>query len=257
MEHPFEPELILEERGPVRIVTLNRPEAMNAANEALSAALLGVWDFLASDPEARAVVLTGAGRAFSAGGDMEHFLEIHEDLELRQSELDGAGNLLKAMVSCKLPIIAAVNGPAVGLGCNLAVVSDLVLIEESTFLCDPHVSVGLTAADGGAPCWPMYVSLLKAKEYLFTGARIPAATAVELGLANRVVPDGTVVEAAIELAQQIAAQPKQALQSTKRALNIHMERAMSGVLEYALSEEFRSYSTPEHQAIVHTFLAKD
>jgi enoyl-CoA hydratase len=256
MENPFAPELLLEERGPVRIVTLNRPEALNAANERLHAALVAVWRHLADDRSARAVVITGAGRAVSAGGDFEHFVELWDDLPSRRREIEGARRLLTEMVDFPLPVIAAVNGPAVGLGCNIAVCSDIVLMAESAHVCDPHITVGLTAADGGAPTWPLLMGMLRAKEYLLTSERIPARVAVELGLANRVVADADLMDAAVSLAEKIAAMPPQAVQSTKRALNMHIKRAVAGVLEYALQEEFTSFDTPEHREIVSAFLER-
>ena len=256
MRSPFEPELLIEARGAVRIVTLNRPEALNAANEQLHDAVVGVWRHIAADPEARAVVLTGAGRAFSAGGDFNHLRAVRLDRDKRRSEIDGARALVTEMVDFPLPIVAAVNGPAVGLGCNLAVLSDVVLIAESAYMADPHVGVGLTAADGGAPTWPLLMGLLRAKEYLFTSERIPAQQAVALGLANRVVPDAELLEQSVALAAKFAAQPPQAIQSTKRVLNLHVKRAITGILEYALAEEFQSFDTPEHQAIVDKFLSK-
>ncbi|WP_322756766.1 MULTISPECIES: enoyl-CoA hydratase/isomerase family protein [unclassified Frankia] len=256
MDNSFAPELLLESRGPVRLVTLNRPEALNSTNERLHNAIIKVWRHIAADDGARAVVLTGAGRAFSAGGDMPHFVELHNDRAARRGEIEHAAALVHEMVAFPLPLVAAVNGPAVGLGCNLAVLSDVVLIAEDAYLSDPHVSVGLTAADGGAPTWPLLMSLLRAKEYLFTGDRIPAAVAVSIGLANRVVPGDRLLDEAIALAQRFAAQPPQAIQSTKRALNLHLSRAITGILEFALAEEFQSFDTPEHQAIVHRFLQR-
>jgi enoyl-CoA hydratase len=252
----FAPELLIESRGAVRILTLNRPEALNATNQALHDSLIAVWRHLAADPEVRAVVLTGAGKAFSAGGDFDHFVELWQDRGRRRTEIDGARRLLEEMTDFPLPVVAAVNGPAVGLGCNLATSSDIVLIAESAFVADPHVAVGLTAADGGAPTWPLLMGLLRAKEYLLTSARIPAERAVEFGLASRVVPADTLLDEALALAETLAAQPPQAVQSTKRALNMHVKRAMAGVLEYALMEEFTSFDTPEHQNIVRKFRAR-
>jgi enoyl-CoA hydratase len=256
MHNPFEPELLIEERGAVRVVTLNRPEALNAANEPLHIALQSVWQHLAADRDARAVVLTGAGRAFSAGGDFQHFVELWDDRPRRRREIEGARRLLTEMVDFPLPVVAAVNGPAVGLGCNLAVLSDVVLIAESAYMADPHVSVGLTAADGGAPTWPLLMSMLRAKEYLLTSERIPADQAVALGLANRVVLDAELFDQALAVAQRIAELPSQAVQSTKRALNMHIKRAVAGVLEYALSEEYDSFDTAEHQTLVTRFLER-
>jgi enoyl-CoA hydratase len=253
---PFGPELLVERRGAVRVLTLNRPEALNATNERLHDSLIAVWRHLADDPEARAVVITGAGKAFSAGGDFEHFVELWDDRPGRAKEIEGARRLLTEMVDFPLPVVAAVNGAAVGLGANLAAASDVVLMAESAFISDPHVGVGLTAADGGAPTWPLLMGLLRAKEYLLTSARIPAEQAVAVGLANRTVPDSDLLDAALALAEKLAAAPPQAVQSTKRALNMHLKRAMAGVLEYALQEEYRSFDQPEHQDLVRAFLAR-
>jgi enoyl-CoA hydratase len=256
MDNTFAPELLLDADGAVRIVTLNRPEALNATNERLHAALTAVWGHLAADRGARAVVLTGAGRAFSAGGDLGHFVELWDDRDRRRREIDEARRLLTEMTDFPLPVVAAVNGPAVGLGCNLAVCSDIVLMAESAYIGDPHVGVGLTAADGGAPTWPLLMGMLRAKEYLLTSERIPAEQAVALGLANRVVPDAELLDQAMRLAGKLAAQPPLAVQSTKRALNMHVKRAIAGVLEYALAEEFACFDTPEHQALVRAFLER-
>jgi enoyl-CoA hydratase len=146
-----------------------------------------------------------------------------------------------------------VNGPAVGLGCSIAAISDIVLIDETAFMADTHVNVGLVAGDGGAMSWPLMMSILKAKEYLFTGERIPAAQAVELGLANRVVPAGTVVEEAVALAEKLAAQPPQALQETKRAVNLHLQQAALLVLPFATMAEAESFSTPEVKVTAENF----
>jgi enoyl-CoA hydratase len=256
VESPFAPEVLLEEHGAVCLVTLNRPDAMNASNPALHRAMARLWRHLAEQPDLRAVVITGAGRAFCAGGDMDLFKALQSDHATRQLLLDEAAQIVHEMAQFPLPVVAAVNGAAVGLGANLALLSDIVFMAESAYLCDPHVTVGLTAADGGAPLWPLFTSLVKVKEYLFTGARIPAAEAVQMGFANRVVPDGEVVKAALEFAGRLADQPPQAIRTTKRAVNMHLTRAIAGVLEYALSAEFQSFDTPEHQAVVAKFLQK-
>lgn len=256
MDHPFEPELLIESRGSIRIVTLNRPEHMNSTSPELHRALVRVWAHLAEDPEARAVVITGAGKAFSAGGDWGLMQSLWDDHAKRADEMREARRLLTEIFDFPLPVVAAVNGPAVGLGCSLAAACDIVLIAQSAFLQDPHVAVGLTAADGGAPTWPMMMSMLKAKEYLLTCERIPADEAVAIGLANRVVPDGEVLDAAIALAEKLAAQPPQALRTTKEALNMHMRRALAGVLEYAAQSEYQSFDTPEHRAIVNGFVER-
>lgn len=257
MSNPFEPELLIHDRGQgIRLVTLNRPEDFNAVSARLHRSLIAVWRHLADDPETRAVVLTGAGSAFSAGGDMQHLAAARKDLGLRRAEIEGARRLVSALLEFPLPVVAAVNGPAVGLGCSLAALSDVVLISEDAYLADPHVSVGLTAADGGAPVWPALMGLLHAKEYLLTGDRIPAQQAVAFGLANRVLPAAELLAEALGVASRLAQQPRHAVITTKKALNMHLARAVSGVLEYALAEEFASFDTAEHQAVVDSFLLK-
>jgi enoyl-CoA hydratase len=150
-----------------------------------------------------------------------------------------------------------VNGPAVGFGCSVALLCDMVLIAENAFLKDPHVGVGLVAADGGALAWPLMTSILRAKEYLFLGKQISASEAVALGLANRVVPKGAALDEGLALAHELAKLPSQALQDTKRALNLHLERAFSGVLEYAISAETEAMNSADHLEQVKKFLEED
>jgi len=252
-EHP----ILVEADGAVRVVRLNRPHALNAANDALHRELATIWGTLALDDECRAVVLTGNGRAFCAGGDFDVLRRMNESPTYRQAILDEAGQIVRSLAAFPLPLIAAVNGPAVGLGCSLAGLCDIVLIESSAYLADPHVSVGLVAGDGGAGTWPALTSLLKAKEYLFTGDKIPAATAVSLGMASREVPDGTSVEEAVALAHRLATQPAQALQDTKRTINRHVQRAIYDMLDFALAAEGAASASDEHRAIVDAFSARE
>lgn len=247
------PHLLVESDGPVTTLTLNNPDMRNAFLEDMHEAMHEIWWDLTSDPSVRAVVLTGAGKAFSAGGDIPDFIRQYEDPDHRYRSLRRARKLMDAMAEFPKPVIAAVNGPAVGLGCSVAVTCDLVLIAESAFLADTHVNVGLVAGDGGAVSWPLLMSLLKAKEYLFTGDRIPATEAVNLGLANRVVPDDQLLSEATALAHRLATQPPQALQETKRALNLHLQAAISLVAPFALSAETESFSTEELRQTIEKF----
>jgi enoyl-CoA hydratase len=237
-----EPLVKLQSDGAVRIVTLNRPEARNAFNDPLKLAFIDVLRTLARDREARAVVLTGAGSSFSGGGDISNFVNRYE-FENRFYWMREARLLADEMLRCHLPIVAALNGPAVGLGCSVALMSDLVLIAADAFMVDPHVGAGLVAADGGASLWPLAMSYLKAKEYLLLGERIPADEAVRLGLANRVVPADKVVEEAHTLAHRLAALPWQAVQETKRAINLHLQHAVLQVMPMAATAESESFNT--------------
>jgi enoyl-CoA hydratase len=241
------PELLVEARGPLRIVTMNRPDALNAINLRLHKAIAGVWELLTADAGARAVVLTGAGRAFSSGGDLHHIQDLQRDDWLRREDMVRAAVIVRGMLDCPLPVVAAVNGPAVGLGATVALLSDIVLMSESAYLADPHVSVGLTAADGGASIWPWLVGMSRAKEYLLLGERIGAEQAVHLGLASRVVPDLAIMAEAVSFAERLARQPRLAVQSTKLALNLHLTEAAGSILDEALEVESRCFDDAEHQ----------
>lgn len=221
----------------VATVTLRRPDKLNAVDAALHHGLADVWRQLADDPDVRVVVVTGEGRAFCVGGDVEWFQSIAADEAHRYRAMEDARRLVNEMVGFARPVIAAVNGPAVGLGCSLAVLSDIVYMSDTAFLADPHAAIGLVAADGGALAWPVMTSLLRAKEYLFTGDRIAAADAVAMGLANRVLPAHELHSAASALAQRLALQPARALHDTKRALNLHLSRAIAGVIDFAFAAE--------------------
>lgn len=250
-------ELEVESDGPVRIVRLNRPDHLNATNHELHKGLAGLFPQIDADDEARAVVLTGNGRAFSAGGDFSYLDELATDAERRKETLAHGRQIVTGMVACRVPIVAAVNGPAVGLGCSLVALSDIVFMAESAHLADPHVAIGLVAADGGPVTWPLLISLQLAKEYALTGDRIPATRAAAIGLVNHVCPDGEVFDQALACAQRISALPRRAVEDTKRVLNMHLERAVLATLDFALSAEDRSFVSPELRANIDRFLAKD
>ena len=237
--------LTVDSDGPVRIITLNRPEHLNAITKDLHDRLADVWRDVGRDVEARAVVITGAGRAFSAGGDVPGFLKSVASADVRRSSIREASRLVFEMLHFHLPVIAAVNGPAVGLGASVAVMSDIVYMAETAFMSDPHVPMGLVAGDGGAVTWPLMTSLLKAKEYLFTGDRISADEALRLGLANKVWPSDELMPQALAFAHRLAGLPTQALQDTKRALNIHLRTAAQNVVPFALASEELSFSTDD------------
>jgi enoyl-CoA hydratase len=170
--------------------------------------------------------------------------------------MEEARTILLDMLRFPLPVIAAVNGPAVGLGASLALACDLVLLSDRAHLADPHLNVGLVAGDGGAALWPLYTSLLRAKEFIFTGERIAPELAVQLGLANRVVPHEELLPEARKLAERLARLPQKALRDTKRALNTHAEKAVTGPLEIAIQAEIASLASPEHAERVRKLITK-
>ena len=244
----------VESDGPVRIIRLSRPEQLNAINDELHLGLTRLFPQLSADRDARVAVITGEGRAFSAGGDFDLLDRMVKDRALRADVIAEGRELVLNMLRCRVPVVAAVNGPAVGLGCSVIALSDVVYMAESAYLSDPHVMVGLVAADGGPLTWPLHTSLLIAKEYAFTGDRITAKRAAEIGLANHVCPDGDVLSVALAAAHKIATLPRQAVEATKRVLNLHAERAVLATIDFAMAAETESFDTPDLRANVDRFL---
>jgi enoyl-CoA hydratase len=247
MTYDLPAELTVECDGPVRTVTINRPAELNAVNRRLHRALADVWRQLAMDRAARVVILTGAGRTFCAGGDLDWITSFLDDPVARDESLREGAQIIEELLRFPLPVIAAVNGAAVGLGCSLAVLCDLVLIADTAHLADPHVTVGLVAGDGGAAFWPLLTPILRSREYLYTGDRIPAATAVELGLATRAVTPEDLLPQARTLAARLAAQPPDALRGTKRVVNMYLAQALSGAVQAGFAAEAVTMRSAEHR----------
>src|SRR2546421_12619798 len=246
----------VEKDGPVRIVRLSRPDQLNAINDELHLGLTRLFPQLSADTEARAAVITGEGRAFSAGGDFDLLDRMSKDRQLRRDTIAEGRDLVINMIRCRVPVVAAVNGPAVGLGCSVIALSDVVFMAESAYLSDPHVVVGLVAADGGPLTWPVPTSPLRAKQHAFTGDRISAQRAAEIGLANHVCPDDDVLASALATANKIAALPRQAVEATKRVLNLHLERAVLATIDFAMVSETESFDTDDLRANVDKFLGR-
>lgn len=197
----------------VLTITLNRPERLNAFNTQMHQELAAAIGHAASNAEVRVIVLTGAGKAFSAGGDMA------EVRETPGSFLEGARHardILFGLLECEKPVIAAVNGDAIGLGATLALVSDIVIAAETARFADPHVKMALVAGDGGAIIWPAAAGMAVAKYYLLTGEMMSAPEALDFRLIARMVPLDTLREETAKLSARLAASAPLALRWTKR-----------------------------------------
>lgn len=249
-------ELIVEAEGGLRIVTFNRPAERNPASTAMLFALTHMARALAADPDVRVVVLTGAGKAFSAGGDFQHLIRTARDPDVARETMDNARAFIAAMLDLPVPVIAAVNGAAVGFGATIAALSDIVLMAETAFIAEPHVNVGLVLGDGISITWPFLIAMNKAKELIFTGDRIYAADAVACGLANRAVPADRLLPEAIALARRIAEQPRSALEGSKAILNMYPKAMMATVLEATLGRQFAQTQGVDHGRIVADLIAR-
>jgi enoyl-CoA hydratase len=240
--------------GAVLTVRLNRPQALNAVNQRLHTELSRVFAEIAADPAVDAVVLTGEGRGFSAGGDLEWFRTISGP------QLDAlfveARKIILDLVDLPQPIIAAVNGTAAGLGATLALFCDVVYVAEGARLSDPHVRIGVTAGDGGAVIWPLLVGPVRAKEYLMTGDSLDAAQAERIGLVSKVLPADELLPAAQALAQRLAGGSRPAIRSTKFSVNKLVRDAVNLVLDTSLALEKECFSDPFHKQAIQAFSEK-
>ena len=203
----------------VATCTLNRPQAMNAVTRQMHKELETLFGQFSGDKDVRAIVLTGAGRAFCAGGDVKE-MDATDVADDRPAGIfdSGARHVVNNLLSIEQPIIAAVNGVAVGLGATLALLCDVVFMAESARIGDTHISIGLVPGDGGTVIWPLLVGPARAKEYLLTGDLIPAPEAERIGLVNHVVADDQVLDDALAFASRLADGPTMAIRLTKLAI---------------------------------------
>lgn len=232
--------------GPVAVVTLSRPGKSNAMDGETTEALLAALGSLSARGDVGAMVLTGQGGAFSAGGDVQTIKEMGRDRMFRDAILSAHQRLFHTMTRLPFASVAAVNGAAVGAGVTAALMCDLVVMADTAFLSDPRVSLGLLDGAGGIVLWPLLTSLSAAKEYLLLGERLGGDEAHRLGLVNRVVPQEDVHAEALRLAHRLAALPRQAAAQMRRLLNAHMDR-MGSVVEDSRRAEYACFDTDEHR----------
>lgn len=235
-------------------VTFNRPEQLNAVNAALHTEMSLLFGDIARDPSVRAVILTGAGRAFCAGGDLDWFRSMtRENLDRLFVE---ARRIVIDMLEVPQPIIAAVNGPATGLGATLALFCDIVYASENARIADTHVRAGIGAGDGGAVIWPWLVGMAKAKEYLLTGDSLTASEAERIGLVNRVTSPGELLNVATALGRRLSDGPQMAIRATKASLNKLLRETANLTLDTSLALEKECFHSDEHRECVQAFLEK-
>ena len=249
------PAVVVERHGPVACVTLARPDKANAMDAEITDALLGAVLALRDDADVHAMVLTGQGSAFSAGGDIETIRAMRDDRQMRDAVLDAHQELFWVMTRLPFPTVAAVNGAAVGAGVTVALLCDLVVMAEDTFLSDPRVSLGLLDGAGGLVLWPLLTSLSAAKEHLLLGDRVSGTEAHRLGLANRAVPASEVLGEALQLAKRLGALPAQAVRQARRLLNSHIDRA-AAILPDCARAESACFDTEEHRVLLERLSAR-
>ncbi|GIW09715.1 MAG: enoyl-CoA hydratase/isomerase family protein [Chloroflexi bacterium] len=248
--------VLIERKGPRTTVTLNRPAALNAIALGLHRELARVFRELAEDEETALVVLTGAGRAFSAGGDMTFLQELQANDRLIEEVVRHGRTIILSLLELPQPVLAAVNGDAIGLGCSLALACDCVIAVETARFGDPHVRLGLVPGDGGALFWPALVGPARAKEYLFTGRLLPAPEAAQLGLINRAVPADALWPTVDALAEEILANPPAAVRGAKRAVNRAVFGEAGVLLDLSLALEAQTLASTAFREAVAAWLER-
>jgi enoyl-CoA hydratase len=228
-------------------VILDRSDRRNAVDEAMQAAILSAVRAATIDPNVRSILLTGAGSSFSAGGDFGLIRRMQDDGEVRRRVLDQSRSLFGSLRDLHVPIVAAINGPAIGAGCTLALLCDIVIMAEEASLGDPRVAFGLAPGDGAAVLWPLLGGLPAARSYLLTGDQVSAEEAYRIGLVSQVVSAADLQETAMAVASRLASLPPAAVQATKRVLNQYLVAAETPVFELALAAERTSFDNAEHR----------
>lgn len=224
----------------VLLVTIDRPEVMNATDFQLHRALSRLWPAIDEDEETRVAVVTGAGPAFSAGGDLAMLSEMTASRDMVLTQLKDAAAIVRSLVEMEKPLISAINGVAVGAGLAVALLSDISVMAESARLTDGHVRLGVAAGDHAAIIWPLLCGMAKAKYYLLTADFIDGREAERIGLVSRCVPDGQALDTALEIADRLGRSSQSALRWTKRALN-HWLRMAGPAFEHSLALEMLGF----------------
>jgi enoyl-CoA hydratase len=250
--------VVVELREGVATITLNRPERLNAIDNEMHQTLEELFVELDKDSRIRAIVITGAGKAFCSGGDVRDMDGQQKGLHQRRdfAPTRHGRHLLRNMLECEPPIIAAINGDAAGLGASIALLCDVIFAAEVARIGDTHARVGLAAGDGSAVIWSMLCGVARAKQYLMTGDLMSAREAERIGLVNTVVAEGKAYEEAWKFAKRLADGPIQAIKWTKYSVNKLIKDQMNLTLDTSLALECLTFLTEDHREASRAFVEK-
>jgi enoyl-CoA hydratase len=239
--------LLIDRSDHILTITLNEPP-MNPIGDQLEEELSQIFVDVNRDTDIRVVVLTGAGKAFSAGGNLDWVIDAIEsnDFDGWVTSMRRVRRTLMSMLDLDAPIIAKINGHAIGLGATIAFFSDITVAAEHATFADPHVQIGLVAGDGGSQIWPQLIGYARAKRYLLTGDAIKATEAASIGLISEVVSADKLDEAVDNLAERIAKLPPRGVRGTKRAINIPLLRDIVQSIDANLGLETFARLSDEH-----------
>ncbi|MCH2172698.1 enoyl-CoA hydratase/isomerase family protein [Myxococcota bacterium] len=253
MEYQNYEALQIERDSGILRVTINRPEARNAINPQLHEEFSRIFSDAERDRETDVVILTGAGDAFCAGGDLNWLLDMHGKPAEQYETIRNDRMIQNTMLDLEKPIIARVVGPAVGLGCSLALYCDFVYATPKARFADPHVSVGLVAGDGGAVIWPQLIGYARAKRYLLTGDPITGVEAEKLGLITEAVEEDQLDATVDAMAQRMIDGAKHAIRWTKASINAGLKQVANAVLDRAAAYEAMSQTLEDHRIALEAF----
>lgn len=246
----FEPE------GRTMTVTFNRPESLNAMTAVMHEETSRIFTDLGMDHSIDVIVLTGAGKAFSAGGDIAGMREMYEDTEMFDRSIMEAKKIVFGILDCEKVIICKMNGDAVGLGATIGLFCDIIFAADHARIGDPHVRVGLAAGDGGAVIWPQLIGYARAKEYLMTGDLVTAPDAAKMGLINYCVPAAELDAKVAAFAAKIGAGAMKSIKYTKTAINIGLKQLAHSMMDSCMAYEALTNRTADHLEAINAFSEK-
>lgn len=251
--------LLVQVSDRLATVVLNRPDERNAIDHAMHRELARIWVDLAEDPEVAAVLLTGAGSAFSVGGNVRGMLARPGGDVAAEGQMFEPGaprRIVYNMLDLDKPVICAINGHAVGLGATIALCADITVISRTATIADTHVKVGLVAGDGGAAIWPLLVGPARAKEMLMRGTLLTGEQAERMGLVNYAVEPDEVMARATQIARELADGPTWAIRWTKLSVNKWLKQQLNLVFDTSMALEMATFRTDDHREAVAAFLDK-
>lgn len=248
--------IALSRQGRLLTIILNRPETLNAVNFDMHEELIEVLQFAAADLDSDVLLLTGAGRAFSAGGDLDHLARNAANPELFDQEARAAKRIVFTLLDIEKPVVCRMNGHAVGLGATLALLCDVIFAADGAKIGDPHVNVGLVAGDGGAILWAHRIGLTRAKEYLLTGDLLTAKRAEEIGLINHCVPPEELDAQVDAFCQKLLNGATRAIRYTKILTNLELKRTAHALMDAGIAYETLSVRGADHREAVQALKEK-
>lgn len=245
-EVPRSETIALTREGRVLVVAMNRPDALNAFDKIMHDEFSEALAFAHSDGGSDVIVLTGHGKAFSAGGDLAHIAANAAEPARFDHEIAMARRIVETLLEIEKPVVCSLNGHAVGLGATIVLLCDIIYAADGAKIGDPHVNIGLVAGDGGAIAWLQRIGLTRAKEMLLTGELVDAERATEIGLVNRCLPAAGLDAAVEQLCNALLAKPQFALRKTKALMNLETKRLAGLLLDQGLAWEKESVRDPDH-----------